>query len=108
MGADLVPSWPHDTPERTQPAEGKVVSLALKLLQFNTVRQFLGLILLSATGAAAATSAFQLGVNYSEWLASDKMGLPRQREDISFPAGGTQLATDSFGATYVLTSTATP
>jgi len=56
------------------------------------VRQILCLILLSATGAGAATSAFQLGVNYSEWL--------------SFPAnGGAQLATDSFGATYFLTST---
>ena len=39
----------------------------------------------------AATSAFQIGVNYSEWL--------------SFPASGTQLATDSSGATYFLTST---
>ena len=62
------------------------------MLQFNAVRQILSLILLSATGAAAATSTFQLGVNYSEWL--------------SFPAnGGAQLATDSFGATYFLTST---
>ena len=23
VGADLVPSWPYDTPERTQPTEGK-------------------------------------------------------------------------------------
>ena len=55
------------------------------------MRQFLALILLSATGALAATPAFQIGVNYSEWL--------------SFPAGGTQLATDSSGAAYFLTNT---
>ena len=62
------------------------------MLPFNAVRQFLCLILLSATGAAAATSAFQLGVNYSEWLG--------------FPANnGAQLATDSSGAAYLLTNT---
>jgi hypothetical protein len=50
------------------------------------------MILLCATGTAAATSAFQLGVNYSEWL--------------NFPANnGALLATDSSGATYFLTST---
>jgi hypothetical protein len=38
----------------------------------------------------AATPAFQIGVNYSEWL--------------SFPASGTQLATDSSGAAYFLSS----
>jgi sugar lactone lactonase YvrE len=91
VGADRVPSWPHDTPERPRPAEGKAFFLALKLLQSSTVRQFIGLILLSAAGAAAATSPFQLGVNCSEWL--------------SFSAGGTQLYTDSSGATYFLTST---
>src|ERR1039458_7629358 len=74
-----------------QSAEGKVVLLAFKMLQFNAVRPFLCLILLSATGAAAATSAFQLGVNYSEWLG--------------FPANGAQLATDSSGAAYLLTNT---
>jgi len=55
------------------------------------VRQFLGLILLSATSALAATSTFQIGVNYSEW--------------VNFAAGGTQLATDSSGAAYFLSST---
>ncbi|MDP9171579.1 MAG: hypothetical protein M3N54_13250 [Acidobacteriota bacterium] len=56
------------------------------------MRQILGLILLSATGAGASTSAFQLGINYSEWL--------------SFPTnGGAQLATDPFGAAYFLTTT---
>ena len=75
-----------------QSAEGRVVLLAFKMLPFNAVRQFLCLILLSATGAAAATSAFQLGVNYSEWLG--------------FPANnGAQLATDSSGAAYLLTNT---
>jgi uncharacterized protein (TIGR03437 family) len=47
--------------------------------------------LLSAMGAAAATPTFQLGVNFSEWL--------------SFPASGTQLATDSTGAAYFLSNT---
>ena len=56
------------------------------------MRQILCLILLSATGAAAATSAFQLGVNYSEWL-----GLPANN--------GAKLATDSSGAAYFLTTT---
>jgi uncharacterized protein (TIGR03437 family) len=55
------------------------------------VRRFLGLILLSAISAVAATPAFQLGVNYSEWLG--------------FPASGTQLYTDNSGAAYFLTST---
>ena len=55
------------------------------------MRQFLGLILFSATSAAAATPAFQIGVNYSEWL--------------SLAASGTQLATDNSGAAYFLTST---
>jgi uncharacterized protein (TIGR03437 family) len=55
------------------------------------VRHFLGLILLSAASAVAAAPAFQIGVNYSEWLG--------------FPASGTQLATDSSGAAYFLTST---
>jgi uncharacterized protein (TIGR03437 family) len=55
------------------------------------VSQFLGLILLSVTSAVAATPAFQIGVNFSEWL--------------SFPASGTQLATDSSGAAYFLTNT---
>ena len=49
------------------------------------------MILLSATGAGAATPAFQIGVNYREWL--------------SFPESGMQLATDSSGAAYFLTST---
>src|ERR1039457_3401472 len=48
---------PHDTPERTQPAEGKAFLLAFKMLQFNAVRQFLCLILLSTTGSADVTSA---------------------------------------------------
>jgi uncharacterized protein (TIGR03437 family) len=62
------------------------------MLHFNAVRQFFCLILLSATDAVAATSALQLGVNYSEWLG--------------FPANnGAQLAADSSGATYFLTST---
>jgi hypothetical protein len=44
VGADLVPSWPNDRPEGAQAAEGKAFFLTLKLLQSNTVRQFLGLI----------------------------------------------------------------
>src|ERR1039457_3024161 len=89
MRSDL---WPLDTPERTQSHEGKAFLLAFKMLQSNAVRKFLCLILLSATDAAAATPAFQLGVNYSEWLG--------------FPANsGAQLATDSSGAIYFLTST---
>jgi uncharacterized protein (TIGR03437 family) len=72
-------------------AEGKAFFLVLKLLQSNTVRRFLGLILLSATSAVAAAPAFQLKVNYSEWL--------------SFSASGTQLYTDSSGAAYFLTYT---
>ena len=59
--------------------------------QFNGVSQLICLILLSATGASAATADFQLGVNYSEWL--------------SFPANnGAQLATDDSSAAYFLTS----
>ena len=59
--------------------------------QFNGVSQLICLILLSATGATAATADFQLGVNYSEWL--------------SFPANnGAQLATDDSSAAYFLTS----
>ena len=78
-------------PNGPNPLKARPFPLALRMLQFNAVSQFLCLILLSATGAAAATSAFQLGVNYSEWL--------------SFPANnGAQLATDSSGATYFLTS----
>ena len=58
---------------------------------FYGVSQLLCLLLLIATGASAAIPAFQLGVDYSEWL--------------SFPANnGTQLATDGSGATYFLTS----
>jgi uncharacterized protein (TIGR03437 family) len=61
------------------------------VLQLNAVRQFLCLILLNATGASAATSAFLLGVNYSEWL--------------NFPVNnGAQLATDNSGAIYILTN----
>jgi hypothetical protein len=78
-------------PNGPNPLKAKPFPLAFRMLQFNAVSHFLCLILLSATGAAAATSAFQLGVNYSEWL--------------SFPANnGAQLATDSSGATYFLTS----
>jgi len=49
-------------------------------------------LLLSAAGFAAATPAFQLGVNYSEWLP--------------FPGtnNGVQLATDPSGASYFLSS----
>ena len=61
------------------------------MLQLNAVRPFFCLIFLSATGVPRP-SAFQLGVNYSEWL--------------NFPAdNGAQLATDSSGAIYFLTST---
>src|SRR3954453_11264562 len=58
----------------------------------NHVRRILCLILFGATGAGAATSALQLGVNFSEWIGS--------------PANnGSQLATDSSGAPYLLTTT---
>jgi uncharacterized protein (TIGR03437 family) len=50
------------------------------------VRRTLCLLLFSATGAA-----FQLGVNYSEWL-----GIPSN--------SGTKLATDPSGAVYLLTN----
>ena len=57
-----------------------------------SVRQFLCLILFSAASAAAAAPAFQLAVNYSEWL--------------NFSAGnGLQLATDNSGAIYFLSNT---
>jgi uncharacterized protein (TIGR03437 family) len=55
------------------------------------VKQFLCLILLSATGAATGTATFQLRVNYSQWLSSA-------------PNNGAQLATDSSGAIYLLTN----
>lgn len=59
------------------------------MLAFHAVRRLISLILLAATGAAAA---FQLGVNYSEWL------------NFSLNSGA-QLATDSSGAIYLLTLT---
>jgi streptogramin lyase len=79
-------------PNRPNLLKAKAFSPAFKMLQFNAARQFLCLILLSATGAATATAAFQLGVNYSEWLSSP-------------PNNGAQLATDSSGAIYFLTNT---
>ena len=79
-------------PNRPNLLKAKAFLLAFKMLQFYAVRQFLCLILLTATGAAGASSAWQLGVNYSEWL--------------SFPDdNGAQLATDSSGAIYFLTNT---
>src|ERR1022692_2384670 len=79
-------------PNRPNLLKAKAFLLAFKMLQFYAVRQFLCLILLTATGAAGASSAWQLGVNYSEWL--------------SFPDdNGAQLATDSSGAIYFLTIT---
>ena len=79
-------------PNGPNPLKAKLFPRAFKMLQFNSVRQFLCLILLTATGAAAATSAFQLGVNYSEWL-----GFPDNN--------GAQMATDSSGAIYFLINT---
>lgn len=51
-------------------------------------RTLLCLALLSASGATAATSAFLLGVDYSEWLT------PNAR----------QIATDNSGALYILSA----
>lgn len=48
--------------------------------------------LLSATAAIAATSGFLLGVDYSEWTATN----------------ASQIATDSSGALYILTSFPSP
>ena len=56
-------------PNRPNLLKAKAFLLAFKMLQFYAVRQFLCLILLTATGAAGASSAWQLGVNYSEWLS---------------------------------------
>ncbi|MGA2184710.1 MAG: hypothetical protein ABSH47_16950 [Bryobacteraceae bacterium] len=55
-------------------------------------KTLLCLALLSATGVIAASSGFLLGVDYSEWTATN----------------ATQIATDSSGALYILSSFPSP
>jgi hypothetical protein len=56
------------------------------------VKPLLCLMVFSATGALGSSSAFQLGVAYSEWL--------------NFPANNSaEMATDGSGAVYFLTNT---
>jgi len=54
------------------------------------MRKCFWLFLLTAPVVAAATPAFQLGINYTEWLSTS-------------PTYGLQLATDNSGAVYSLT-----
>ena len=83
--------WPHDPPERLNLLIAKSFSWPSKCF-IQSLIQVLGLILFSATVAAASTSGLRLGVNYSEWL--------------SFPANsGVQLTADTSGAIYFLRST---
>ncbi len=57
------------------------------------MRKCLWLFLVTASVVeAAATSAFQLGINYTEWLSAS-------------PTYGLKLATDNLGAVYLLTGT---
>lgn len=71
---------------------GKALSLVPGMLRQILVKLVCCFILLAAYSFAAGTAAFQLGVNYSEWLP--------------FPANnGPQLVTDAFGAAYFLSST---
>src|SRR4051794_6411891 len=71
--------------------KAKAFSWASKCFNSCGGASFFWLILSGASSAAAATPAIQLGVKYSEWLG--------------FPANnGAQLATDTAGAIYFLTT----